>query len=328
MMLSRRSFLLSASAAVSVGANHRAEAQATWPSRPIRFVVPLPPGGSYDYLARALAEPVSQSLKQPFVVENRVGADGRLGTEFLARQVADGYAIGIISSTNMAHTALFKDMPFDIINDFSPISIICTGPFALVVSPSMPVNDIRGFMALVKSRPGYVTFASSGNGSPWHLIGEMVKSRAKVDMVHVPYKGTTQIRQALLGGEVMCAFAPIGPFLAMIKEGKVRALAVCSDSPSELLPDLKPLSVELGIPNLALNPWLGLVTVKGTSTEIVNGLSREFAQVVKTPEFSREKLLHQGYEPVGSTPEAMAQIMRDDVAMFAQIVRDAHIVAE
>jgi tripartite-type tricarboxylate transporter receptor subunit TctC len=291
MMITRRSFLAGASAAAAVGINYTVEAQSAWPNRHIRFVVPLPPGGSYDYLARALAEPVSKSLNQPFIVENRVGADGRLGTEFVARQPADGYTIGIISSTNTAHTALFKDMPFDIINDFAPIGIICTGPFALIVSPSMPVSDVRGFMDLVRSRPGYVTFASSGNGSPWHLIGEMVKSRAKVDMVHVPYKGTTQIRQALLGGEVMCAFAPIGPFLAMIKEGKVRALAVCSDSPSELLPGLKPLSVELGIPNLALNPWLGVVSVKGTPGEIVNRLSREFAQVVTTPEFAREKLL-------------------------------------
>ena len=328
MLLSRRSFLFGASAAAALGADHRAEAQSTWPARPIRFVVPLPPGGSYDYLARALAEPVSKSLNQPIVVENRVGADGRLGVEFLARQPADGYSIGIISSTNTAHTALFKEMPFDIINDFAPIGIICNGPFALIVSPSMPVNDVRGFMDLVKSRPGYVTFASSGNGSPWHLIGEMLKSRANVDMVHVAYKGTTQIRQALLGGEVMCAFAPIGPFMAMINEGNVRALAVCSDSPSELLPSLKPLSVELGIPNLALTPWLGVVTLKGTPNEIVNKLSREFAQVVNTPEFAREKLLHQGYEPVGSTPERMAQTMRDDIIMFAQIVRDAHIVAE
>ena len=328
-MTDRRRFLstsLAAAAAASLPAG--AFAQAPWPSRPVRFVVPLPPGGSYDYLARVMAERLQASLGQPFIVENRAGADGRIGTEFVARQPADGYTILIIAITMVVHPSLFRKIPYDILKDFQPVGMIADAPFVLLVNPSVPANTPKEYVALARSKPGAVTFGSSGIGSPYHLAGEYLKSTAGLDMLHVPYKGTGPLISALLSGEVMSAFAPLGPFLPHIRSGKLRALGLATEYKSSLLPDVPTLIDALSLPGYSMDGWLGVVAAAGTPRPIVERLSAEMAKIVRDPQFAREKLITQGYEPLSSTPEQMGETMSRHLAKYAKIIQDAKIPAE
>ena len=328
-MTDRRKFLstsLAAAAAASLPAG--AFAQAPWPSRPVRFVVPLPPGGSYDYLARVMAERLQASVGQPFIVENRAGADGRIGTEFVARQPADGHTILIIAITMVVHPSLFKKIPYDILKDFQPVGMIADAPFVLLVNPSVPANTPKEYVALARSKPGAVTFGSSGIGSPYHLAGEYLKSTVGLDMLHVPYKGTGPLISALLSGEVMSAFAPLGPFLPHIRSGKLRALGLATEYKSSLLPDVPTLIDALSLPGYSMDGWLGVVAAAGTPRPIVERLSAEMAKIVRDPQFAREKLITQGYEPLSSTPEQMGETMSKHLAKYAKIIQDAKIPAE
>ena len=328
-MTDRRRFLstsLAAAAAATLPAG--AFAQAPWPSRPVRFVAPLPPGGSYDYLARVMAERLQSSLGQPFIVENRAGADGRIGTEFVARQPADGYTILIIAITMVVHPSLFRKIPYDILKDFQPVGMIADAPFVLLVNPSVPANSPKEYVALARSKPGSVTFGSSGIGSPYHLAGEYLKSTAGLDMLHVPYKGTGPLISALLSGEVMSAFAPLGPFLPHIRSGKLRALGLATEYKSSLLPDVPTLIDALSLPGYSMDGWLGVVAAAGTPRPIVERLSGEIAKIVRDPQFAREKLVTQGYEPLSSTPEQMGETMSRHLAKYAKIIQDAKIPAE
>ena len=317
---------LAASAAMMLLAGG-AFAQA-WPSRPIRFIVPLPPGGGYDYLARAVAEPLQAALGQPIVVENRVGASGTLGAEHVSRQPADGHTILVISDTHLVHPSLFKKMNYDILRDFTPVGQIAGVPFALLVAPGVQANSAKEYLALARSRPGEITFGSSGVGSPFHLAAELLKSSFGVDMLHVPYKGTGAVAASLLSGEVMSAFAPIGPFLQHIRSGKLRALGIVNGYRTSILPGVPTLEEALSLPGFTLDTWIGLVAPAGTPKTIVDRLNGEIARIVRDPQFSTEKLLRQSYEPLGSTPEQMGAAMKAHLAKYAKIVRDAKIPAE
>jgi tripartite-type tricarboxylate transporter receptor subunit TctC len=328
-MTTRRAFIaqtLAASAALAVPSGG-AFAQA-WPSRPIRFVVPLPPGGGYDYLARVVAEPLQAALGQPIVIENRVGASGMIGAEYVSKQPADGYTILIISDTHLVHPSLFKTMAYDILKDFTPVGQIAGVPFALLVTPGVQAKSPKEYVALARSRPGEITFGSSGVGSPYHLAAELLKSSFAVDMLHVPYKGTGPLTTALLSGEVMSAFAPIGPFLQHIRSGKLRALGIVNGYRTSILPDVPTLEEALSLPGFAMDTWIGLVAPAGTPKTIVDRLNGEIARIVRDPQFSKEKLLQQGYEPLGPTPEQMGETMKAHLAKYAKIVRDAKIPAE
>ena len=329
-MNDRRRFLsstLAAAAAASLPAAAFAQ-QAPWPSKPVRFIAPLPPGGSYDYLARVMAERLQATLGQPFVVENRAGADGRIGTEYVARQPADGYTILIIAVTMVVHPSLFRKIPYDILKDFTPVAMIADAPFVLLVNPSVPANTPKEYVALAKSKPGTVTFGSSGIGSPYHLAGEYLKSTAGVDMLHVPYKGTGPLISALLSGEVMSAFAPLGPFLPHIRSGKLRALGLATEYKSSLLPDVPTLIDALSLPGYSMDGWLGVVAAAGTPRPIVERLNAEISKIVRDPQWTREKLISQGYEPLVSTPEQMGQTMSRHAAKYAKIIQEAKIPAE
>ena len=299
-----------------------------WPSRPIRFIVPLPPGGGYDYLARVLADPLQASLGQPIVVENRVGASGTLGAEYVSKQPADGYTMLVISDTHLVHPSLMTKLNYDIIKDFAPVSLIAGVPFVLLVAPGVPANSPSEYIALARSKPGEITFGSSGVASPYHLAAELLKSSFGVDLLHVPYKGTGPVTTALLSGEVMSAFAPIGPFLTHIRSGKLRALGIVNGTRTSILPDVPTLEEALSLPGFALDTWIGLVAPAGTPKPIVDRLSGEIARIVRNPQFSKEKLLQQSYEPLGWTPEQMGVTMKAHLAKYAKIVRDAKIPSE
>jgi len=328
-MTTRRDFIaktLAASAALVVPCGG-AFAQA-WPNRPIRLVVPLPPGGGYDYLARVVAEPLQAALGQPIVVENRVGASGTLGAEHVSKQPADGHTLLVISDTHLVHPSLFRNMPYDILRDFTPVSLIAGVPFVLLVAPGVQANSPQEYVALARSRPGEITFGSSGVGSAYHLAAELLKSSVGIDMLHVPYKGTGPVTTALLSGEVMSAFAPIGPMLQHIRSGKLRALGIVNGYRTSILPDLPTFAEALSLPGFAMDTWIGLVAPSGTPNTIVDRLSGEIARIVRDPQFSKEKLLRHGYEPVGSTPEQMGETMKAHLAKYAKIVRDAKVPAE
>jgi tripartite-type tricarboxylate transporter receptor subunit TctC len=307
----------------------------SWPSRPIRVIVPMPSGGGSDYLARILAEPLRSALGEPIVVENRVGADGRIGVEYASRQVADGYNLLFITSANAAHPSLLKNMPYDLLRDFTPVSMVARVPWGLLVGPGMAAPTPKEFVATPKefldfarSNPGKVTFGSSGIGSPFHLAGEMLKSMAGIDMLHVPYKGSAAVTNALLSGEVMCAFAPIGPFLQQIRSGKLRALGIVTGQRTAILPELATLEEALALPGFATLSWFGVVAPAGTPRPHVERMNAEIARIVREPAFARDHLLRQSYEPYLTTPEETGEAIRSAVALFAKIVRGARITAE
>jgi tripartite-type tricarboxylate transporter receptor subunit TctC len=329
-MNKRRKLLIAALAAPALTAPflaRRASAQA-WPSRAVRIIAPLPPGGSYDYLARVLGEHFRQAFNQPFVIENRVGADGRIGVEHVARQPADGYTFLIISSTQVVQPSLFTKIPYDILRDFEPVGLIAKSPFVLVVHPSVAADSVAAYIALARSKPGHVTFGSSGVGSPFHLGAELLKVMARVDMLHVPYKGSGPLIQGLLSGDVMSAFASLGPVLPHIRAGKLRALGIVDSTRTAVLPDTPTIAEAAPLPGYALDAWLGLVAPAGTPRPVIERINTELVRVIRDPQFAEERLRKQSYDPIASTPSQMAEVMRADHAKFAALVRDAKIPAE
>lgn len=299
-----------------------------WPARPVRFIVPLPPGGSYDYLARVVAERLQPALGQPVIVENRVGADGRIGAEYVARQPGDGYTILIIAVTHVIHPSLFKATTYDVLRDFAPVGLVADAPFVLLVTPAAAVENVQAYVAAARARPGAMTFGSSGVGSPYHLAAELLKFTAGVDMLHVPYKGTGPLINALLGGEVMSAFAPIGPFLPHIRAGKLRPLGIVTGYRTAVLPGVPTVAESLSLPDYAMDGWLGIVAPAATPRNIIERLNTEMVRIVRDPQFTKEKLLAQSYEPIASTPERMGEVMKAHLDKYARIVREAKIPPE
>ncbi len=328
-MPTRRQFIaqtLAASAAVIMPAGG-GFAQA-WPNRPIRLVVPLPPGGGSDYLGRLLAERLQSALGQPILVENRVGADGRIGTEYVSKQPADGHTFLIITTNELSAPSMFRKMNYDILNDFAPVSLLAAHPFVLLVPSGFAVNSVNEYIAFARAKPGVLTFASSGVGSFFHLVAELLKSRTGIDMLHVPYRGSGPVTQALLSGEVMSAFAPLGPFLAHIRSGKLRPLAVADSRRASILPDVPTIAEAVPLPGFALITWHGVLAPAGTPKAIVDRLSGEMVRIIRDPQFAKERLLERGLEPVASTPEQLGEKMKADFDMFARIIRDAKIPTE
>lgn len=329
-MTSRREFLTQGVAAMAAATLPAATVHAqAWPSRPIRIIVPLPPIGGSDYLARILAERLQPVLGQPLIVENRVGADGRIGIEHAARQAPDGYTMLFITNTQVVQPSLFAKLPYDIMADFDPVSWVASLGIVLVVHPGVPANSVKEFIALARAKPGYVTFGSSGFGSPFQLGGELLKTMAGVNMLHVPYKGSGQVTAALLAGEVMSAFAPMhSAFLPHIQSRKLRALGMATSKRSPLLPDVPTIAEAGPLPGYALDSWFGVVMPAGTPKPIAERLSSAIAVVVRDQAFAKERLLPQGWDPVGSTPAELAAFMKAGIAKYAKIIKDAKITAE
>jgi tripartite-type tricarboxylate transporter receptor subunit TctC len=298
-----------------------------YPSRPIRFIVPFPPGGGVDIVARAVGEKLAPRLGQPVVIDNKPGAGTTIGTAAAAQSAPDGYTLLVsgIGSQAIVHY-MHPKRPFDMQRDFVPVARIADGTIAFVVPQSSPAKSVQDFVALAKANPGKFTFASSGVGGLIHLTGEMFKQAAGIDLTHIPYKGTTQILPDILDARVDLALDSLPAYLPHIQSGKVRVFAVASRSRSSLLPEL-PTMAEAGVPGVVSATDYALFAPAGTRRDIVMRLYRETAAVLEMAEV-RAKLATQGIEVRGGTPEALQAELADEMAKWGRVIKQANITPE
>jgi tripartite-type tricarboxylate transporter receptor subunit TctC len=297
-----------------------------YPSRPVRLVVPFAAGGPNDIIARLVGGRLSEALGQPIVVENRPGAGGNIGTDFVAKAAPDGYTLLSAGPGSLIINPLLGSVPYDTARDFAPVSLMASAPNVLVVHPSLPAKSVKELIELARARPRHLNYASGGPGSTPHLSGALFAVMAGIDIVHVPYKGTGPASADLLGGQVQMAFFGIPPLLPHIRSGKLRALAVTGKRRSPELPEV-PTVHEAALPGYEVSPWYGLLAPAGTSRAIITRLNAEVARVVRSAEM-REKLASQGAEPAGGTPEDYAAVIRADTATWARVIKDAGIRGE
>jgi tripartite-type tricarboxylate transporter receptor subunit TctC len=298
---------------------HTARAQA-YPSKPIRIICPFPPGGGVDITARAIAYELARSLGQPVTVENKPGAGGNVGAAEGARAAPDGYTLFLtLSSLHSISPLLYSQLPFDPNKDFAYITPLVIFNNVLVVSPSAPAKSVQELVALAKREPGKLTFASSGNGTTVHLVGELFKSRAGIDIVHVPYKGSAPALTDLLGGNVTMMFDTIPSAVSQIKGGKLRALGVTGAKRSPLFPDV-PTIAESGLPGFDAGAWYGLVAPAATPKEIIARLNAEAVKGANSKEF-RERMEPLGFEIITGSPEKMAEMLRADGVRWGPVVK-------
>jgi len=298
-----------------------AQAQ-SYPNKPVRLVCPFPPGGAVDIASRAVAHELTQILGQPVTVDNRPGAGGNIGADIVAKSAPDGYTLLMTTSGIMAiNPALYSKLPFDTVKDFAPVSMVVSLNNVLVVNPSLPAKSVKDVIALAKAQPGKLTYASSGNGTSIHLSGELFKSMTGVDMLHIPYKGSSPAVTDLLAGQVNMMFDNIPSSLPHIKAGKLRALAVTGSKRSQLLPDL-PTIAEAGVPGYDSYVWFGVVAPAGTPPAIISRLNAALTKAATTASF-HDRLSSQGYDVLSSTPEQMAANIRSEISKWSKIVKDA-----
>jgi tripartite-type tricarboxylate transporter receptor subunit TctC len=296
----------------------------SWPAKPIRLIVPSPPGDGSDLMARAVGAKLSDALGQQVVVDNRPGAGGRLGTELAAKAAPDGYTLIMGNAGSHAiNSALYKDLPYDIERDFVPVTQVMRAPNVLVVNPALPVTSVKELIALYKANPGKYSYGSGGNGSSAHLSAELFKSMAGVDVVHVPYKGATPALTDLIAGQVVMFMGNLPPAMGHIKSGRVKALAVTTAQRSALVPEIPTVS-ESGLPGFETVAWFGIFAPAGTPKEIVQRLADETAKAVQRPEI-REAIAGLGGEPVGNSPAAFTAIVKSDLAKWRKVVSDANV---
>ncbi len=298
----------------------------TYPTRPVRTIVPFAPGGGSDIVARAILPRLGETLGQQFIIDNRSGAGTLIGAELAARSAPDGYTLFIgITGTMAINPSIYKKLPYDSVRDFAPITLVANGPNVLVVHPSLPAKSVKELIALAKSKPGQLTYGSAGIGGAPHLAGELFKSMAKVDMVHVPYKGAAPATVDLLAGNIQVMFAGMGAALPHINAGKLRALAVAGEERSPALPEAPTIGEFLK--GFAAATWFGVFAPAGTPKDIIAVLHREITKVTARDEV-RKQLLLLGYEPTTSTPDQLGQYVKDEMAKWARVIKAAGIPQE
>jgi tripartite-type tricarboxylate transporter receptor subunit TctC len=293
-----------------------------WPAKPIRFIVPFPPGGGTDIFSRTIANKLGEALHAQVVVDNKPGAGGNIGLDAAAKSAPDGYTLVMGQTSNLAiNPSLYAKVPFDPIKDFAPVSLIAQAPLVLVVAPGAPWKTVADVVAAAKARPGQLSFASPGNGTVGHLAGEMLSRSAGVKLVHVPYKGAAPAMTDLMGGQVDLYFASLGAGVAQVKGGKLRALAVTSLARTPALPDV-PSIAESGYANFDANTWYGVLAPAGTPAAVVARLNAEITRMLQLPEV-RERLASEGGEILGGSIERFASFLRAEHAKWSQIVKES-----
>jgi len=297
-----------------------------YPSRPIRMIVPYPPGGGTDIVARVITEPLGQALGQPIVIDNRGGAAGNVGTEVAARSTPDGYTVLFTLSSHTINPKLYAKLPFDVERDFVPIGLAANIPQILVANPALPANNVQELIAYAKANPGKLNFASVGTGSPGHIAGELFKLKTGVDIVHVPYKGGGPAVTDTLGGQVQLLFVSMPAAWQHVKAGKLKAFAVTSDKRSVVAPEL-PTLAEAGVADCVVNSWYGAFAPAKTSPAIVQKINAAMVKVLDRPEI-REKLLAAGAEAAPSTAAELDAIVKDELRKWEIVIRDAKIKPE
>lgn len=315
--------ILAISLMVTTGALAQAQAD-TWPNKPVRFVVPYPPGGLADSVARSLAEGLSERLKQTVLIDNKPGGSLIIGTDLVAKAPPDGYTILLASSSSLAiNSSAFKKLPYDAQRDFAPVSLSFRTPLMLMVSPSIPANNVKELIAHAKANPGVLNYASLGHGSTLHLSGELFKSLAGVDIVHVPYKGTTNAVPDLLMGRVSMMFDG-GALLPQAREGKVKLMAVTSAKRIPGMPDI-PTMNEAGVAGYDLDLWFGVVAPAGTPGPVVERLARAIDDVQKQSTFRERLSSFSQIQYETTTPAEMGHIVRKDTALWFKLLRDYNV---
>jgi tripartite-type tricarboxylate transporter receptor subunit TctC len=298
----------------------------TYPAKPIKIVVAYPAGGPNDLSARTVGQRLSEALGQPVIVENRAGAAGNIGSQYVATSPPDGYTLLNGASALTIAPALSKSLQYDVAKDFAPISMTAGSSFVLAAHPSVPVTSIKTLIALAKAHPGQLNYASSGVGAPPHLAGELLKSMAKIDILHVPYKGVGQSISDLVGGQIDMMFTSPPNAVPHIKAGRLKALAVSMKKRSPLLPEV-PTIDESGLKGFEIGTWFGMLAPAGTPAEIVNKLNGAIVKITGTADF-RERMSGQGMDPMASTPAEFSAYIKSELAKFAKIVQTAHIQPE
>ena len=328
MVLTRREAIAGFAGFLQLLAASPAGAQAAYPARLITLVVPFPPGGATDLLARMVGERLKSSLRSTVVVENRPGAASTIGAAYVAKAPPDGYTLLMATSTTLAISkALYKKLPYDPVADFTPITLVAAVPFSLVVNPSLPVNSLREFIAYAKARPGELSYGSAGSGSPHHLGAEMLKTAAGLNIAHVAYRGSAPAMQDVIGGHIPMMVVDLQPALPHIRDGKLRVLGVTTANRVAAAPDI-PTLAEVGLPGYELVAWQGVVAPAGVPRPIVDQLGREIAALVAAPE-TRTKLVGIALEPLpGSTPDSFAAFVQSEVKRWAPIVKASGAMLE
>lgn len=298
-------------------------AQAAFPEKPIRMIVPFPAGGNADIVARSIGNELSKNLGVPVVIENRGGAGGVIGSEIVAKAPADGYTIVMVSASHVINPSMQKSLPYDTIKDFAGISLVAEVPTVLVVHPSVPAKSLKELIAYAKANPGKINFATAGNGTVGHLSAELLKSMAQIKMEHVAYKGNGPAMTDVLGGHVQMIFGSMPSALPHIKSGALRALVVTAPKRSAAAPDI-PSTAEAGMPGFDVATGFGLFAPSKTPRAIINKLNAEVVKALKLPEVSN-RLAGQGAEPVGSTPEEYDAFVKKEIAKWQKVCKEAGI---
>ena len=308
-----------------VAAVFAAHAQ-TYPTKPVKIIVPFAAGGPADIYASVIAQRLGESMGQAFIVEDRPGAGSLIGTEAVAKSAPDGYTLLLMSNTHTVNETLVPNKPYVLMRDFTGIAPINYSDLVLVAHPSLPVSTLGDLLKLAKTRPGQLNYASSGTGTPYHMAGELFKSMAGVHLVHIPYRGSSGARTDLLGGQVDLMFDAVTTMAEHVKAGKVKALATTGAQRSSVLPDV-PTMGEAGVPGYEATIWLGLLAPKGTPPAIVQRLNEGVAKVTSQPEI-RQLWGRQGATPMVMSTTEFDKYIQDDIAKWARVMRSAHITAE
>src|SRR6476660_6164309 len=295
----------------------------TFPARAIRVIVPFAPGGGTDILIRTVSPKLSEALGQQLVIDNRAGGGSTIGSELAAKAPPDGYTLLMVDTSFTTNPSLYSKLPYDSARDFAPVSLMAAAPVILIVHPSVPVKTVKEFVALAKSNPGHLNFASGGPGSSTHLGGELLKLVAAIDLVHIPYKGTGPAVADVLGGQVTMMFAGISSVKQHVEAGRLRAIAVTGDKRSPAMPSV-PTFIEAGLKGVDASTYWGALAPAKTPADVVNKLSATIAQLLRMPEVS-QKLIDLGFEPIGGTPEQYGQVIASEIDKWSKVIKAANI---
>jgi tripartite-type tricarboxylate transporter receptor subunit TctC len=297
-----------------------------WPTKPIRLVVPYPPGGGTDIMARILQSRLSESLGQTVVIENRGGAGGALGTEVVAKSPADGYTFLFTLSSHTINPLIYK-LNFDVERDFAPVTLIVSVPQLVAAYPGSPLHSMQDVVSMARANPGKLNFASVGNGTPSHIAGELLKLRTHTDIVHVPYKGGGPAVADTIGGQVPLLIVTMPAAMSQVRAGKLRALAVTTIRRNPGAPEIPTVAEALKIPDYEVDSWYAMFAPAKTPSPVVHRMQSEIAKIIRIPEV-RQKLLEQGGDPVGSTPEELDRVVKTELRRWRDLIRAANITVE